>query len=790
MPEDPLIEARENLPSPSRRSLLQIAWKRKRHVALGVITGLVLASLFQMRRVPVYQSSAQVLVVKKHTDVLSTTGAGTGVGMNDDYLSTHLVLIKSQVVVERAVKKGALGQLPSLRVENSPARAIMASLSAERAIKEPALGGDNIINLTYRCTDPEDTAEILNAVILSYRDFLKETYTSFSSDLIEIATKDYKKSEKALLEKKAGYKAFLAKSPLLALGNGGAQPPMQRLSTLEAERLALEMRTADIKEHLKTIEAAKKNGNAREVVVGMLAARAPGRERSEKGVESDNSDGVYQQQLLTLLLEEHSLGAQLGADHPERAALRKKIETARGLLSREKKAMRVLLPGQEGEGVPLEDAYVNALKQERDDIALTKESMKPLTAAELDEAKRLTGYANEDRDLQTEIQNLQSQSDTSKRRLDDINLMSQLGGYEALAISKPDPGVWVGVGLVQLLLVGGLLGLVCGIGLAYVADVTDTSFRNPEEIRRRLGLPIVGHIPLIDQKEAALAAVRGGEEAPLLDPTLASYYRPSSAEAEAYRTVRTALYFSTRGQKHTVVQITSPNLGDGKTTIAANLAVAIAQSGKRVVLVDADLRRPRVHHLFGLPPEVGLTTVIIGETTLDSALQESAIKGLSLLPSGPRPVNPAELLTMPQFEELIAELRARFDLVVVDTPPLLAVTDACVVASRVDGVFLAIRLSKNGRPAAERAREVLLTLQANVLGVVVNGVGKLAGGYGYDNYRYGYGYEYRPDAETLKSGDRWEGAPSDGNGTRTNGRGGSRVALARGKSGWLSRWWG
>jgi capsular exopolysaccharide synthesis family protein len=786
--EENQVEAAESRRPAPRRNLLQIAWNHKRLVALGVIVGLGLASLWQMRRVPVYQSSAQVLVVKKHTDVLSTMGGSASVGVSDDYLSTHLVLIKSQVVVDRAVKTSDLGRLPSLRLEVNPTRAILASLASERAIKDPTPGADNIINLSYRGTDAEDAAAVLDAVINSYRAFLNETYQNFSGNSITILTQDHKKNEGLLVEKKKEYEAFLAKSPLLAYGNGGAQPPLLRLATLEGERLSLEMRTADIQEHLRTIEAARKNGQAREVVLAMLTARAAAGARSDKGAPPpSNTEGTYEQELLTLLLEEHTLAVQFGPDHPQAQALRKKIETARGLLAPEKKAMRVLLPGQEGGGgVALADAYVNSLKQELEDIGLTMKSMVPLTAAELQEAKRLTGYVNRDRDFQNEILNLQAQYDTSKKRLDEINLMREFGGYDALAISTPEPGVRVGLGLVQILLGGGLLGLLCGIGLAYLADVADTSFRDPEEIRRRLGLPIVGHIPIIDEKSAARAAEQAAEPAAHLDPSLAIHHRPGSAEAEAYRTVRTALYFSTRGGGHKVIQVTSPSLGDGKTTLAANLAVAIAQSGKRVVLVDADLRRPRVHQVFGLSCEVGLSSVIVGETDLAGALRESGVEGLSLLPSGPRPANPAELLTMPRFEGLIAELRDRFDIVVVDTPPLLAVTDACVVASRADGVLLTIRISKNGRPAAERAREILLSLQANVLGVVVNRVGKGAGRYGYDAYQYGYGYGPPPDGETAGS-DGGPGGPPRG-GPRKNGRD-RRPAPAHRAPGWFGRLW-
>jgi capsular exopolysaccharide synthesis family protein len=196
-------------------------------------------------------------------------------------------------------------------------------------------------------------------------------------------------------------------------------------------------------------------------------------------------------------------------------------------------------------------------------------------------------------------------------------------------------------------------------------------------------------------------------------------------------------------------------MGDGKSTLAANLAVSIAQSGKRTVLIDADFRRPRLHKFFpSVNRAVGLSSVIAGQARPEEAIQPTAVANLSLLPCGPRPSNPAELLTSPRFQEFLAAIRPQFDFVLLDTPPVLLVSDPCAVAPRVDGVLLVLRLGKNNRPTAERACEVLASLGAKVLGVMVNdksarsgaGYGYSAGyGYRYDyRYSYQYGYGYQP----------------------------------------------
>src|SRR5262249_37980389 len=230
-------------------------------------------------------------------------------------------------------------------------------------------------------------------------------------------------------------------------------------------------------------------------------------------------------------------------------------------------------------------------------------------------------------------------------------------------------------------------------------------------------MPIIGHIPLVAQQEVVPVLVAEGPPVEL-DGALIEYHKPRSPEAEAYRAVRTALYFNTHGERHKVVQVTSPNMGDGKSTVIANVAVAIAQSGRKVILIDADLRRPRAHRIFGLTARKGLAQVIAGTAELVEAVQPTVVPNLSVLPCGARPADPSELLTLPRFADLLEELRETYDYVLVDTPPLLAVSDPCAVAPRVDGVVLTIRVSKNGRPAAERACDMLAGLKGLGYGAV------------------------------------------------------------------------
>jgi succinoglycan biosynthesis transport protein ExoP len=758
-------EATQGPPALPARNPLQIAWQRKPLVALGVLAGVAVAAIFASQKAPIYQSTAQVLVVKKHADAaLPMPGGGNpSVGYYDDYVSTHLALIRSQVVIDKAVKKRDLGSLPSLSGRGNPTPAIIAALAAARDTKES--GATNIVNLSYRGPVAEDCRVILNAVVESYKDFLDETYRNVSDDTLGLINKARDLLEKDLVEKEKKFAEFREKAVLAVPAKEGPVAAPTRLGEQEVKRLLI--KKADIDERLKALAEAKTQEEARELVQALTTPAA------EKAVAQDGFD----HELTLLELEKRVLRQQYGEDHPRLLELREKIE----FLTAEKNAARV------GGGGPADrdpvETYVKALQRERVAVELTLKSLGVLVADEQKEARDQARFEIQEALLRADIARTQQVYDQTISRLKEINLVRDFGGYDAKMISTPAPGGPTGTGSVQLLLAGAAVGLLAGVGLAYLSDVTDKSFRNPEEIRRRLGLPIVAHVPIMDDKDAL-----SSPDAPQLEQSLAAYHRPKSGEAEAYRSLRTALYFSTRGKGHKVIQVTSPTMGDGKTTMASNLAIAIAQAGKRVVLVDADMRRPRVHAMFGVRPEHGLSSVIAGEAPLQATLVDSGIERLTLLTCGPRPENPAELLSQPQFELVLDELRQQFDFVIVDTPPLLAVTDPAIVVSRMDGVLLTVRVSKNGRPAAERAREILYSVHANVLGIVVNGVGKSNGTYGYDHYRYGYEYGY--GGEYVSTTAETNGHVGTNGAHATNGTNGTVVKRKKRSSKKTAGWFG
>ncbi|MDN5293587.1 MAG: protein-tyrosine kinase [Eubacteriales bacterium] len=221
---------------------------------------------------------------------------------------------------------------------------------------------------------------------------------------------------------------------------------------------------------------------------------------------------------------------------------------------------------------------------------------------------------------------------------------------------------------------------------------------------------------------------------------LITHTNPKSPVAEAYRTLRTNIQFSSLDRPLKTIVVTSAGPGEGKSTIVANFAITLAQAGQRVILVDCDLRKPRLHKLFGISRN-GLTNVLVGNLPIEEVLWPTAVPGLLLIPSGPLPPNPAELLGSQKMQNFIEQVSKMGDIVLFDTPPVIAVTDAALLASRVDGVLLVLRAGEVDRRMALQAKEALENARARIIGVVLNDV-ENSGGSGY-YYYYGEGGKRR-----------------------------------------------
>jgi tyrosine-protein kinase Etk/Wzc len=311
---------------------------------------------------------------------------------------------------------------------------------------------------------------------------------------------------------------------------------------------------------------------------------------------------------------------------------------------------------------------------------------------------------------------------------------SSESGYVTVIDQAVQPFAPVSPNRRRIFLTALIFGAILGVGAAVVLENLDDSVKSPDEVREHFGLPVVGTIPGI--KDSDLPSENGVEVA----RRLATHFDPRSPVAEAYRSLRTNLAFARAKEEMRVLVLTSPGPADGKSTTVANLAITFAQQGQRTLLVDGDLRRAVLDKMFKVPRSPGLTDVLVGRAQLSDVIHSSEIENLSVVGSGPFPPNPSELLGSPTMKEVLRRAQADFDIVLIDSPPLLAVTDAAVLSTIADGAILVIRVGSTAKAAVRRAIAQLQTVHGNIVGAVLNDVdlrsGAFSGSYGYYYYYY------------------------------------------------------
>ena len=626
---------------------------------------------------PVYTSTARMSVTPANrTADMQSFNDGT-----NSYLYTQSELIMSPSVLALALRDPAVARI----VADEPD----AVQYLQRFMSVDVGKRDTVLTVSFSSTDRDEAATMANAIVAAYQ---KYQIMPRQSDSAELSRLD---EENAALEKHIT--DTTSRMQELERENGALDPanPHNTLADHTLSDLTHELMLAQLDE-LKAkqasvsatnyIEKLKKKGMDTDAVDGEMLDMSP---EAEARLPSD-----------IVILRQALQQTHYLPSHPTYRAMEQRLQHL------ELTQARVLQNRAEVAGQRMRDLAAA--------VSTAREEASKANAASFKYAR-----------LQTDLNNDQKRKEAIATRTAQVNETRALGMLDIemleparseLRPSHPSRKTTLPLSLA--------LGMLIGGGLGFLRDRRDDRFRTVDEIRNAMGVPLLGTIP---QLPHALAAPQAGRQ---------SQIAPGSAIAEACRTIRTAIQFGAPKDRCRTMLVTSPSSADGKSTLASNLAITMAQAGKHVLVVDADLRLPTQHTIFNVCSDNGLSTVLQGTSTLDQAIQPTGIEGLDLLPCGPLPASPTEMLNSSTFADLLETLADRYDQVVIDSPPVMGIADARIIAAAADMTVLVLRADKSTRRASELARDGLGSVGAQLLGVIVNDMNAMPGdAYSYHAYR-------------------------------------------------------
>jgi capsular exopolysaccharide synthesis family protein len=710
--------------------VLLMLW-RSRWIVLACLAAAVGAGAFYLSRAtPVYSSSSilyiQQAVPNIISDALSAPGDYTG------YLFTQCEVIHSTAILSRAVQQPEVAAARCLRGIDNPVAFLKSAVVAV-----PQKQGD-LITVSMESTEPRDAATIVNGVVQAYIGYQTEQHRSTAVEVLRILQGEWQKREDELRANQQRILDFKKANPTLALGYANGKVLPARFTALTEALTQAQMHTLDLTVAVQQAQAYKDDPSR---LKKLLDGVDPQYGAANPGIGVDPVlYSAYEQERQKFLAQ----SVELGPKNPELIATWQYMELMEQQIEQENQAAAA--------------TYLSILKADVDAAWRRETALKLAVDAERPNAIDLNAKEAEYDQLLQQSQGSQRALEMLDSRIKAVNLTEDVGHLTAsvLETAKPEfnpirPRNFQVMGMAMV------IGLMIGLGSALLREMMEQPLRSVEETANFLGLPVLGAVPHISAKN--LVATRFTHFGPswrtYLDfvghirrlgkmrPTMAMMHRgqemhlhPASNVAEAYRAIRTAIYFGLGDQPAKTILITSPLATDGKTTLASNLAISIAQVGRRVLLIDADFRNPMQHKIFSLGDEHGLSEVLDGRAKLSDAARKTSVGKLEILPCGPLPANPAELLNSRALLDLLKEASECYDQVFVDSPPVIPVSDARVLAASCDGTILTLRAGKSTRRLADQALDALAAVGAHVLGVVVNDVTLKRNGQYYQYYSY------------------------------------------------------
>jgi polysaccharide biosynthesis transport protein len=697
--------------------------KRWPFVALAVIIGTAVAFVFTYRQPKIYESVCQVIIEPMAPQVLpgakDVVELGTGTfWANKEFYETQYRIIQSTAVGQRTAEKLGLQYDqdfggPSRNLADI-GRAVVGQVSV-KPLKDSRVA---LISVSDR--KPQRAALIANTLADTYIEYnLDYKLEGARSAMAWLAEQEGElKNELETSEMKL-YR-FKKDRNLLAVSLDDKQSMLsQNLAAVNAKLTDLRIHILEQDAKRRMIERARNNMTEEETL---------------PEIRVNGAITTLRSSFVQLAKEYSDLSSKYGLDHPKMKAITAQMDSI-------KKAYQ-----EEIDGVlaSFEKSYQQMIDNERSLKAMMENEKKEaieLSKIEVD-YKPLQRTAEQNSKMYGLIASRQKEIDiTGPMRTNNVRVLERATVSSVPVRPRP----------LQNLMIGLLLGLGTGVALAFVIEALDNTLKTQADVEQFLGVPVLGLVPVIGAAAGAEAAHDGDH---LRERDLGVFLDPKSIAAECCRSIRTNILFMSPDRPLRTMVITSPSPQEGKTTTAINLGVTMAEAGGRVLIIDTDMRRPRLHRSFGVPNQTGISTIMVGKATIEEAVKRTDVPNLYVLPCGPIPPNPSELLHTDRFAAVLADCAKLYDRIILDSPPTSAVTDPAVLGNLSDGVVLVVKAGETTRESAMHARRQLAGAKARLFGVVVNAIDFSNPAYGYDYYyrnyyRYGYSYGTEPDQKAT-----------------------------------------
>lgn len=669
---------------------------RRRNIIIAAVVLMTIFSIFRyIGSEKYYTARARLLFHPDNQEILDESKSVRFYGDREKLFNTHLELLKSNTVLKRVC-------------ENLDNKIDIHSILYGLIVKQGEIGGEktDIIELSFKHRDFEIARDVINELCRTYIDYRRDVNAQEITRLVYRFETQIDKLQTELNEKEGDLRQFKEENRMVHLSSE-TNLLVSKLSDMELELQKTQLQLVETKERLSALNS-QISKQEREVV------------------QSITYQDPFQDRLSALELELNTLSSEYSQEHF-------KVKTVKQQIENLKSATVDSISREAASRTMISNPIRQALLQDLINLTIEKAAAETKRIAQEQIIERLNKdlltlpsleqrFVYLQRETESQLQTLlmlKTKYEEAKIRRD-----SQESDLKILELADT-PEIAVSSMKLSSIAIGVLIGIIIGIALAFLLEYLDQSLKDPSDVEKVLELPLLGIVPFMDAEKALVE--QNDHSKNLLEP---------------FRALRANLKHIASANELKTFIICSAIKGEGKTTLAANLAITFALDGRKVILLDADMRRSQLHTLFGIPKETGFSDYLLSNSTLDEIIKPTRFENLFVITSGERPNNPAELLGTVRFDMMLQEIRNKAEIIIFDSPALLPVSDTLIMAPKMDGCITVVRTLYTPLKAAKQAKNQLRRIGCKLYGAILNGLSHPGRYYPYYYGYYGYSYKY------------------------------------------------